>query len=207
MVEGLFQDQDIIKKIQTKLPELFQIAELESSRAGKIGMEVGSIREKILIALLVYKIGRENVQTDLPIHEPEADVIVHGNSISIKTVTGRRIGGVKLIWTVDHDQAVKFSEEYVPTCDMLLAHINWGGAGALYLFTKQLQAQLLEQLGREEYMKLPKPGTNPRGVEITTNAIRILANHPQSLIIPVQWEKIEIVFDPYKRWLELWKQE
>jgi hypothetical protein len=132
---------------------------------------------------------------------------VYGQPVSIKTITGSRIGGVKLIWTVDRDQAIRFSEEYVPTCDMLLAHINWGSDGALYLFSRELQSQLLDRLGREAYMKLPKPGTNPRGVEISTNAIRILASHPQSLSIPLQWEKKEILFDPYQRWLELWEQD
>jgi len=38
----LFTDNIIVQKIQTKLPKLFQLAELESSRAGKVGMEVGS---------------------------------------------------------------------------------------------------------------------------------------------------------------------
>jgi len=31
-----------------------QIAELESQRAGKVGMEVGSIRERIIVSLLIY---------------------------------------------------------------------------------------------------------------------------------------------------------
>lgn len=35
-----------VYKIQNKLPMLFYLAELESSRAGKIGMEVGIVREK-----------------------------------------------------------------------------------------------------------------------------------------------------------------
>jgi len=38
----LFSDNVIVRKVQTKLPKLFQLAELESSRAGKVGMEVGS---------------------------------------------------------------------------------------------------------------------------------------------------------------------
>jgi hypothetical protein len=45
----IFDDEFLVEKIKKKLPYLFNIAELESSRAGKIGMEVGSIREKILI--------------------------------------------------------------------------------------------------------------------------------------------------------------
>ena len=37
----IFEDKKIVKKIKKRLPYLFQLAELESSRAGKIGMEVG----------------------------------------------------------------------------------------------------------------------------------------------------------------------
>jgi hypothetical protein len=57
----IFEDEVLRERIRNKLPHLFSIAELESSRAGKIGMEVGSIREKILIALLIYKFGERNV--------------------------------------------------------------------------------------------------------------------------------------------------
>ena len=37
----IFNDEKLIDKIKSRLPHLFQLAELESSRAGKIGMEVG----------------------------------------------------------------------------------------------------------------------------------------------------------------------
>lgn len=43
----IFEDEKLILKIKNRLPYLFQLAELESSRAGRIGMEVGSIREKM----------------------------------------------------------------------------------------------------------------------------------------------------------------
>lgn len=205
MIDELFRDRNTIQKIRARLPELFQIAELESSRAGKIGMEVGSMRERIIIALLIHRFGEKYVKTDLPIHEPEVDVIVDEMPISIKTITGKRIGGVKLIWTVDREQAIRFGNEYIPTCDMLLVHINWDGEGGLYLFSKDLQSQVLNQMGPSVYLTLPKPGTNPRGVEMSKGAIRLLSTHPQSLVIPVHWEKKEISFDPFERWLELWK--
>lgn len=203
----LFRDQKTVRRIQSRLPALFHIAELESSRAGKIGMEVGSVRERILIALLIYKYGHDKVNTDLPITESEVDVMVMGNPISIKTMTGSRVSGVKLIWTVDRENALKFGEDYIPKCDMLLVHINWNGEGGLYLFPKELQIEMLYKMGRCNYIKLPKPGTNPRGVEITTEAIRNLASHPQSMKIPIKWERKQIEFAPYKRWLDLWKQE
>ena len=103
-ITNLFTDQEIVTRIQAKLPELFYLAEIESSRAGKVGMEVGSARERILIALLLYKFGQENVETNIAITEPEVDVRVFGNPISIKTKTGKRLGSVKLIWTVDAEQ-------------------------------------------------------------------------------------------------------
>ena len=54
-VKDLFSDTHFVLRIKSKLPKLFHIAELESSRAGKIGMEVGSVREKVIIAMLIYK--------------------------------------------------------------------------------------------------------------------------------------------------------
>lgn len=71
-------------------------------------MEVGSVRERIIVALLIYKFGETNVETEIPITEPEVDVKLFGIPVSIKTMTGKSFGGVKLIWTVD----AKKAEEY-----------------------------------------------------------------------------------------------
>ncbi len=62
-------------------------------------MEVGSVRERVIIALLIYRYGKENINTNIPIIEPETDVMVKGLPYSIKTITGN--GGVKAVWTVD----------------------------------------------------------------------------------------------------------
>ena len=45
-----FQEEKFISLVQNALPYLFRIAELESMRSGKIGMEVGTLRERVLIA-------------------------------------------------------------------------------------------------------------------------------------------------------------
>jgi len=74
----IFEDAKLIEKIKRRLPYLFQLAELESSRAGKVGMEVGSLRERIIVALLIYKFGEENVETEISITEPEIDVKLYG---------------------------------------------------------------------------------------------------------------------------------
>ncbi|HXF86393.1 MAG TPA: ThaI family type II restriction endonuclease [Anaerolineales bacterium] len=206
-ITELFTDRMLVAKIQRRLPELFYLAELESSRAGKVGMEVGSVREKILIALLLYKFGEQNVQTDLPIHEPEADVKVFGRPLSIKTMTGATFKSVKLIWTVDAEQAIEFSHRYIPSCDMLLVQVNWNNTGGVFLFSQETQIEILEKMGRAGYIKLPKAGTNPRGVEVSGQALDVLSKHPHTLKFPVQWYRTKIEYNPYQRWLDLWQEE
>lgn len=125
----LFSDNDLIKKVQTKLSKLFQIAELENQRAGRVGMEVGSIRERIIVSLLIYKFGEENVETELPITEPEVDVKLFSNPISIKTKSGSGYSGVKLSWTVDAQNASEFQNQYYPSCDMIFVQIKWSKTG------------------------------------------------------------------------------
>lgn len=40
----IFEDTELVEKIKKRLPYFFELVELECSRAGKIGMEVGSVR-------------------------------------------------------------------------------------------------------------------------------------------------------------------
>jgi len=89
---------------------------------------------------------------------------------------------------------------------MMYAQINWDGEGGLFLFPRETQQKVLNDLGRDAYIKLPAIGTNPRGVEITTNAVRQLAAQPDSLRLPIQWEEQAIAYDPHKRWIDLWQE-
>lgn len=205
-LEDLFKDPEIIKKIQDRLPNFFELAEADSSRAGKLGMEIGSVREKIIIALLMYKFGSENVKTDIPITETEIDVILFGKPISIKTTSGKKMGNVKLIWTVDAKKALEFSKNYNPSCDIILAHINWGAEGHLYFFPLETQRELLNKIGRKKYIKLPKAGTNPRGVEIQLKALESLAVNPKTLKIKIDWIRKNLSVNVYGKWVELWKE-
>ena len=206
-ITELFTDDKLLARIQERLPSLFYLAELESSRAGKVGMEVGSVREKIIIALLIYKFGKDNVETDIPITQSEVDVKVFNEPISIKTITGRNLSGVKLVWTVDAEQASSFSQSYFPHFDILLTQVNWGNLGWFYLFPRSVQVEIFNRVGRQIYIKLPKAGTNPRGVEISAEALRLLASHSESLKIPINWIRKKTDYNPYERWLELWQKD
>jgi len=201
----IFEDKKLIEKIKKRLPYLFQLAELESSRAGKVGMEVGSMRKKILIALLIYKFGGRNVETKLPITEREMDVKLFEYPIFIKTITG--MGGVKIIWTVDAQKSREFRETYTPKCDTLLANIEWDGTGNLFYIPLEVQQRIFGNLGRERYLKLPKAGTNPRGVEISKEALLRLVRDPNTKAIEIEWHRSKIEFEPYQRWLDYWKKE
>lgn len=204
----LFDEESLIKKIKNKLPYLFQLAEIDNSRDGKLGMEIGSARERILIALLIYKFSEENVKVDIAITKSEIDVIVFDEPISIKTVTNKKVVGVKLIWTVDAQKAIEFINQYSPKCDILYAHINWDNEGALYLLSKESQKEVLKEFGKDFYFKLPKTGTNPRGVEISNKAINKLVEHPTTKKIMIDWTRDETIqYNSYKRWVEEWKEE
>jgi len=203
----IFEDEQLVEKIKRRLPYLFQLAELESSRAGKTGMEVGSVRERIIVALLIYKFGEANVETEIPITEPEVDAKLFGVPVSVKTITGKGFGGVKLIWTVDAQKAKEFRENYYPHCDILLVQINWNDTGGFYYIPLEVQKMLFDEIGRQNYIKLPKPGTNPRGVEITKEALSSLVKNRESKRIEINWQRTKIEFNTYKRWVDLWRED
>jgi hypothetical protein len=204
----IYRDNKLIHKIQAKLPLLFCLAELEASRAGKIGMEVGSLREKIIIALLIYKFGEGNIDVDIPITEPEVDVRLFGKPISIKTITGQ--GGVKAVWTVDAQSARGFISNYIPKADILLVQIKWGTMGNLFYIPLEVQTKVFREVGREMYFKLPKLGTNPRGVEFSKEALIRLQTERGVEAIKIDWKRSTsdtTIFDAYRRWVEYWREE
>ena len=202
----LVTDEEIIKKLREKLPYLFALAELEASRAGKVGMQVGSVRENILIALLIYKFGEQGVNTDIAITQPEVDAELFGYPISVKTITGD--GGVKVVWTVDSNSARRFIDNYSPKADILLAQIRWGGIGGVYYFPLEAQEKAFRELGRERYFKLPKLGTNPRGVEFSREALSNLKSDSSTCVVEIDWgpRKQLSSGEIYRRWLDYWRE-
>lgn len=150
------------------------------------------------------------METEIPITEPEVDVKLFGEPVSIKTKktkTGKSFGGVKLTWTVDAEQAEEFLKSYCPRCDILFVHINWNAMGGFYYIPLEVQKRLFDEIGRESYIRLPKHGTNSRGVEITKKALSSLVNDSMSRKIEIYWQETKIEFNPYKRWVDLWREE
>lgn len=75
------------------------------------------------------------------------------------TISSDRWSSAKLIWTVDAQKALQFKNTYIPYCDMLMAKIHWNDNGKLLLFSKESQIGVLNQIGRDRYIKLPKVNT------------------------------------------------
>lgn len=154
----------------------------------------------------MHKFGVENVKTDIPITETEIDVIVHDHPLSIKTISGARIGGVKAIWTVDAQKAREFVAQYKPKYDMLLVQVNWGGTGVFAYIPLKVQEEIFSSFGRDKYFSLPKQGTNPRGVEFSKEAMMRLSLHPDIKRIIVPWIRPIEKFNQYQRWLDYWAE-
>jgi len=214
----MFGDEKIVEKIKCKLPYMFFIAEIEMSKSGKVGMEVGTLREQILIALLIYKFGYENVKPN-PITTEDFDLKLYGKPVSIKTIKKslpKRIGkfsvsGIKLIWTVDWEKVENFYRNYEPKSEMLLVEVSWGKEGGFYYIPLEVQREIFEEIWRDRYVYRHKKGTNPRGVEISNEGIKSLIEHRQAKKIDIFWEKPEIgadiIYKPYQRWVEIWAEE
>jgi len=169
----------------------------------KIGMEVGSTREKVLVALLICVYGEKSVDTNIPITKSEVDVIVRGEPISIKTVTKNNY--IKACWTVDQDSAIYFAKEYKPSSSILLVKTFWGETKPSFFYIPiKAQQEILNKMGTEKYLALPKPGTNPRGVEFSADAINFLENHTNTSRMVVNWKRQDVEFDVYTRWIEYW---
>lgn len=69
------------------------------------------------------------------------------------------------------------------------------------------QKRPFDKIGRRNYIKLPRPGTNPRGVEITKEALSSLVEDGESQSILINWQRTKIDFNPYKRWVDLWEED
>ncbi len=72
---------------------------------------------------------------------------------------------------------------------MIFVQINWNNLGGLFYIPKEVQIEVFNNIGKDNYIKLPKAGTNPRGAEITALALKTLVNHNNTYKIPIEWKK------------------
>jgi len=120
----------------------------------------------------------------------------------IKTITGN--GGVKAVWTVDASSAQNFLNNYQPKCDIILIRVDWKtDKGGFYVIPIEVQQQIFKAMGKN-YLRLPKQGTNPRGVEFSRATVDAMLAHEKTIKIQINWKKEQIEYDIYKRWVDYW---
>jgi hypothetical protein len=201
--KDIFTSVEFKDLIKSKLPKLFEIAEVESTRGGKIGMEVGILRERVLTSFFISKVGEDNVDSDSSATENSKDVQVNGDDISIKTFTGSGYSGVKIFWTSDTESAKRVMDTYTPKFDLIVANINWGSnKGGLYYVDKQTQRQVMDSVGRNKFLKISS-GSNNRGITYGTDVLKKLLNHENTLKIEIDWVKTNEKFNIFERWVKL----
>ena len=197
------------EQIIQMLPTLFNRVDLENRRGKKLNMGVGFARERVLVALFMHVYEIRSVE--FPPHiSSEMDIIINGHPVSIKTKTGTGLAGVKLVWTSDRFKIDEFYSSYSPTSELLYVNIIWGSTGQFCLIPLSAQEEIFNELTPEGYMKLPREGTNSRGVEIAHKAMRKLLSHPATRSIEIQWNKDNHLPDkekwtPYRRWIDSWE--
>jgi len=89
---------------------------------------------------------------------------------------------------------------------MLLVQIFWNSSrGGFYFIPLEVQNDIFNKLGNDNFLTMPKAGTNPRGVEYSKEALSMMVSHPLTRRIEIYWEKEEIKHDVYKRWIDYWE--
>ena len=151
---------------------MYQSSQIECSRSAGLTPEVGSSRERDVIASLhndkelcvEYNISNRN----------EEDVIVNGKKISIKHSSSKynSCSGMKIVWTVDKTERIKFVKKFVFNCDLLIIYVRFdkqnvnGELVVMYIEKSTLVAQQhLFGIRNEEIFKCLNG--NSRGVALT----------------------------------------
>ena len=199
----LFQSPTERKRFAAGLPLAFSIVR-QRMPAGNPA--VGILREHVMIGYFFAVFGRDKITLPEAGNEREYDLILCGDPVSIKTVTGDV--GVKILWTADTDQAQReIRRDYNPHSDILLVNIYWEQKrDSVFLIPTITQTDVMNSLGREIYLS-SATGTNNRGIEIKRKAITELKRHPDTLCIEVDWAlKNQHFPEPWDEWEKYWQK-
>lgn len=158
------------KKNIQGLIQLYQSSQIECSRSSGLTPEVGSSRERDLIASFVNNSDLDvvyNISND-----KEEDVIIHGNKISIKHSSNKNKSqsGIKIIWTVDIEKRNEFIKNFQFTCDIIIVYVRFssshdkGELEIIYLHKKNLHYKHEEFTNNNKNVFKLLEG-NSRGIE------------------------------------------
>jgi hypothetical protein len=116
-----FQNEKYVKGLIT----LYQSSQMECSRSSGLTPEVGSSRERDLIASFVSNL-ELNVNYNIT-NDKEEDVIINDLKLSIKHSSNKSKSqsGIKIIWTVDSEKRNEFLKNFTFNCDIIIVYVRF----------------------------------------------------------------------------------
>ena len=191
-IEALFSDQEFIDYMQKFWPKFLLTLNGRCTHNARLGQEVGKLRERALIYLLYRFLGEAIDQcpvdsNSVGVHEKEKDVSIFDRDVSIKTLTGKngKYAPLKLSWVDDQEKAKEFIDNFKPTCDLLVACIDWGSESSIYYIDCKTQLEVLESLDADKRLVLTKGYT--KGTRLHSSAWKGMLDHKDTLKIPIKW--------------------
>lgn len=151
---------------------LYQLSQTECSRGSNLTPEIGSSRERDLIASLKSNLLLD-VNYDIPNRKKE-DVIINNDNISIKHSSNKMNSrsGIKIIWTVDNERRKQFVDNFIFKCNLLIIYVRFneslssGELEIIYISQSELVHQQINSGIRKESIFNCLQG-NSRGIEFS----------------------------------------
>lgn len=197
LLVNLLNNPQYVSLIQKKLPPAFQTVENEL----KGNPAVGLLREQVILGMLIALLGNDDINIPGSGVEADIDCYVDKQPLSIKTVS--YAGGVRLKWTSNAVKAREFIQMYRPLSDLLIVRIVWGNSGSLRYIPLSSQEAVFQKL-EAQYLDY-RGQTNTRGVNLSAEAEALLNHHPDSITLPILWQRSETVVNPVDKWVEYWR--
>lgn len=176
-----------LQEVQRNLVYLYQQSQSECTKNGKLSMEIGTSREKDLIAVLHYHMG-DDVEYNVGVHAPE-DIKICGQKFSIKhssSSVGK--GSIKWKWTSDAQQATNFKEQLMSSftdkyySNMILVYIDASSMTITIVgVLKDVIIEGVKNLMEQAFVS--RTGTNNRGVEFSPRMIKHIITNATFRII------------------------
>lgn len=200
LIVKILRSPYFIGNIERKLPLAFETVGQQAS-----GPEVGVLREAVLIGMFMAFFGDEQVTPNENAVEADIDCYVGNFPLSIKTITGTGMGGIRIKWTSETEKAEEFIFAFAPQCDLLVVRIVWGRTGRISYIPMEVQQDVFSKL-KAKYLTYAG-GTNTRGVNLSREALSSLEKDERAVIMPLYWHKSLQPQPRYERWVSYWRDE
>ena len=201
VVRNLLAGREQREHLYEGLPELFRKAEVENRRNGRLGQEIGNVRENIIRAYLQTQLGAVNVSPAGGPNNNLGDVMIGRDYLEVKTTMGVR--GFKVSWAADDDSAARFRQQWKPQADLILVQVRWGSCCESFWHIPQ---EVYEEAAALEGALKTRSGTNNRGTDFERRAVLYMMQHKDTLGLTINWGDQDKGEAGIFQWVNLWNE-